>query len=87
MDATHHDRILPEAMKPADDVGSLIRSHDLIGQTFGQLMIVAFAGSSRGKRTAYHVSCADCGRTFVARVAKIAAGRCSCAPAPTPERA
>jgi hypothetical protein len=53
MDEARRDRILPEAMKPADDVGSFTRSagHDLIGQTFGQLVIVAFAGSGRGKQT------------------------------------
>jgi hypothetical protein len=60
MDEARRDRILPEAMKPADDVGSFTRSagHDLIGQTFGQLVIVAFAGSGRGKRTANRVSSA-----------------------------
>jgi hypothetical protein len=87
MDASRHNRILPQMMKPADDVGSFnpYRDHALIGETIGQLTIIAFAGSGRGKRTAFQVSCADCGRTFVARVPKIAAGECGCAPTRTPQ--
>jgi hypothetical protein len=67
---------LPEAMKPADDVGSLI------GQRFGSLEVITFVGGERHRRT-WQVRCMVCGRGRIVKERKLVRGdptSCSCPP-------